>query len=67
VQILAPLVGGDTGGNVFREGQHVGHIARECAEVLAPLLDNGLVGDSCASDDFSSTRIFFFIRNLFFY
>jgi hypothetical protein len=52
IQILAPLVGGDTGGNVYKEGQHIGHIARECAEVLAPLLDRGFVGDSCATDDF---------------
>jgi hypothetical protein len=61
---MAPLVGGDTGGNVFREGQRVGNIARECAEVLAPLLDNGFVGDSCDTDDFHYKSGFIFEYHL---
>lgn len=52
MQILAPLGGGDTGGNIYRDGQHFGHIARECAEVLAPLMDQGFVGDSSTTDDY---------------
>lgn len=52
VQILAPEFGGGVRGNVYVAGQHFGHIARECSEVLAPLFDDGFVGDSCHCDDF---------------
>lgn len=53
MQILAPQIGGSSGGNIFTAGQHVGHVARECSEVLAPLMDDGFVSDSCDSDDFN--------------
>ena len=51
MQILAPLEGGATGGNVYTPGQRFGHVARECAAVLAPLMKNGFVSRSCDSDD----------------
>jgi hypothetical protein len=51
VQILAPLEGGATGRNVYTPGQRFGHVSRECAAVLAPLMKNGFVSHSCDSDD----------------
>ena len=38
-------------GNKYDPGQHIGHIARNCSEVLSPLMDGGLPSDSCDSDN----------------
>lgn len=41
VQILAPLFGNSDVGACFMEGQHIGHVAKDCAKVLARLMDAG--------------------------
>lgn len=53
MQILAPQLGRGSRGNIYAAGQNFGHVARECSEVLAPLMNNGFVGDSCDSDYFA--------------
>lgn len=41
IQINAPLSGGNLEGARFEHGQHIGHVARECAAELAILMDEG--------------------------
>lgn len=48
---MAPLARAEVKGNKRDPGQHIGHIARNCSEVLSPLMDGGLVSDSCDTDD----------------
>ena len=41
IQIRAPLFGSNVEGANFEHGEHVGHVAKECAAVLAKLMDAG--------------------------
>ena len=41
IQIRAPLFGSNVEGARFEHGQHIGHVAKECAQVLAKLMDAG--------------------------
>ena len=41
IQIRAPLFGSNVEGANFEHGQHIRHVAKECATVLAKLMDAG--------------------------
>lgn len=50
IEIRAPLIGGDVNGAIFNHGQHIGHVAKDCARVMAHLMDAGHHGSSVSSD-----------------
>ena len=49
IQIRAPLFGSDFEGANFEHGQHIGHVTKECAKVLAKLMDEGFEATAASS------------------
>ena len=55
IQIRAPLFGNNVEGAHFEHGQHIGHVAKECAKILSKLMDSGFEAISAtasSSEDF---------------
>ena len=50
MKIIAPMEERKDEGDSFIPGQHVGHVARECAAVLAKLMDEGFACECAACD-----------------
>ena len=53
IQILAPTEIRPDKGDNFAPGQHMGHVSKDCASILAHLMDEGYRCESVVGDDYA--------------